>query len=170
MQSTKNWLKVKFAKRPELVEANVRAMDAGYNYGDTTEIFTTRYTVDKASLPAGTYRNVVGNYALSMGLAAAAEKSGLGLYYGGYPITPASDILHTLSAWKHLGIKTFQAEDEIAGLTSAIGAAFAGTLGVTATSGPGIALKGEALGLAVMAELPVAVTYTHLTLPTTPYV
>ena len=157
MQSTKNWLKVKFAKRPELVEANVRAMDAGYNYGDTTEIFTTRYTVDKASLPAGTYRNVVGNYALSMGLAAAAEKSGLGLYYGGYPITPASDILHTLSAWKHLGIKTFQAEDEIAGLTSAIGAAFAGTLGVTATSGPGIALKGEALGLAVMAELPVVV-------------
>jgi len=132
-------------------------MDAGYNYGDTTEIFTTRYTVDKASLPAGTYRNVVGNYALSMGLAAAAEKSGLGLYYGGYPITPASDILHTLSAWKHLGIKTFQAEDEIAGVSSAIGAAFAGNLGVTATSGPGIALKGEALGLAVMAELPVVV-------------
>ena len=157
MQLTKNWLKVKFAKRPELVEANARAMDAGYNYGDTTEIFTTRYTVDKASLPAGTYRNVVGNYALSLGLAAAAEKSGLGLYYGGYPITPASDILHTLSAWKHLGIKTFQAEDEIAGVSSAIGAAFAGNLGVTATSGPGIALKGEALGLAVMAELPVVV-------------
>ena len=156
-QSTKDWLKLKFAKRPELVEANIRAMDAGYNYGETTEIFTTRYTVDKASLLPGTYRNVVGNYALSMGLAAAAEKSGLELFYGGYPITPASDILHSLSAWKHLGIKTFQAEDEIAGVASAIGAAFTGNLGVTATSGPGIALKGEALGLAVIAELPLVI-------------
>ena len=157
MQSTKDWLGVKFAKKPEIVEANIRAMDAGYNYGETTEIFTTRYTVEKANLPAGTYRNVVGNHALSMGLAAAAEKSKLGLFYGGYPITPASDILHTLSAWKHLGIKTFQAEDEIAGITAVLGAAFTGNLGVTATSGPGIALKGEAMGLAVMAELPLVV-------------
>ena len=157
IQSTKDWLAVKFAKRPELVEANIRAMDAGYNYGETTEIFTTRYTVDKANLPAGTYRNVVGNYALSLGLAAAAEKSGLGLFYGGYPITPASDILHTLAAWKHLGIKTFQAEDEIAGIGSVIGAAFVGNLGITATSGPGIALKSEALGLAIIAELPLVV-------------
>jgi len=157
VQPTKDWLTVKFGKRPELVEANIRAMDVGYNYGETTEIFTTRYQVDKASLPSGTYRNVVGNYALSLGLAAAAEKSGLGLFYGGYPITPASDILHTLSAWKHLGIKTFQAEDEIAGIGSAIGAAFAGNLGITATSGPGIALKGEALGLAIIAELPLVV-------------
>tara|TARA_Y100000996_G_C22550153_1_gene653409 strand:+ start:945 stop:2789 length:1845 start_codon:yes stop_codon:yes gene_type:complete len=156
-QPTKDWLALKFAKRPEIVEANVRAMDAGYNYGETTEIFTTRYTVDKASLPPGTYRNVVGNYALSMGLAAAAEKSKLNLFYGGYPITPASDILHTLSAWKHLGIKTFQAEDEIAGITAVLGAAFTGSLGVTATSGPGIALKGEAMGLAVIAELPIVV-------------
>jgi 2-oxoglutarate ferredoxin oxidoreductase subunit alpha len=157
IQSTKDWLAVKFAKRPELVEANIRAMDTGYNYGETTEIFTTRYTVDKANLPAGTYRNVVGNYALSLGLAAAAEKSGLGLFYGGYPITPASDILHTLAAWKHLGIKTFQAEDEIAGIGSVIGAAFVGNLGITATSGPGIALKSEALGLAIIAELPLVV-------------
>ena len=156
-QPTKDWLAIKFAKKPELVEANVRAMDAGYNYGETTEIFTTRYTVDKASLPPGTYRNVVGNYALSMGLAAAAEKSKLQLFYGGYPITPASDILHTLSAWKHLGIKTFQAEDEIAGITAVLGAAFTGSLGVTATSGPGISLKGESMGLAVMAELPLVI-------------
>ena len=157
MDSTKKWLGVKFAKKPEIVEANIRAMDAGYNYGETTEIFTTRYKVAKADLPAGTYRNVVGNYALSMGLAAAAERSKLGLFYGGYPITPASDILHTLSAWKHLGIKTFQAEDEIAGITSVLGAAFTGDLGITATSGPGIALKGEAMGLAVMAELPIVI-------------
>ena len=157
MESTKKWLGVKFAKKPEIVEANIRAMDAGYNYGETTEIFTTRYKVAKANLPAGTYRNVVGNYALSMGLAAAAERSKLGLFYGGYPITPASDILHTLSAWKHLGIKTFQAEDEIAGITSVLGAAFTGDLGITATSGPGIALKGEAMGLAVMAELPIVI-------------
>ena len=157
LESTKKWLGVKFAKKPEIVEANIRALDAGYNYGETTEIFTTRYKVDKADLPAGTYRNVVGNYALSMGLAAAAEKSKLGLFYGGYPITPASDILHTLSAWKHLGIKTFQAEDEIAGITSVLGAAFTGDLGITATSGPGIALKCEAMGLAVMAELPIVI-------------
>jgi len=157
LESTKKWLGVKFAKKPEIIEANIRAMDAGYNYGETTEIFTTRYKVDKADLPAGTYRNVVGNYALSMGLAAAAERSKLGLFYGGYPITPASDILHTLAAWKHLGIKTFQAEDEIAGITSILGAAFTGKLGITATSGPGIALKGEAMGLAVMAELPIVI-------------
>ena len=157
LQPTKDWLEVKFGKKPELVEANVRALDAGYNYGDTTEIFTTRYKVDKANLPPGKYRNIIGNNALSMGLAAAAEKSKLGMFFGGYPITPASDILHTLSAWKHLGIKTFQAEDEIAGITSVIGAAFTGNLGVTATSGPGIALKSEAMGLAVIAELPLVV-------------
>ena len=157
LQPTKDWLEVKFGKKPELVEANIRSLEAGYNYGDTTEIFTTRYKVDKANLPPGKYRNVIGNNALSMGLAAAAEKSKLGMFFGGYPITPASDILHTLSAWKHLGIKTFQAEDEIAGITSVIGAAFTGSLGVTATSGPGIALKSEAMGLAVIAELPLVV-------------
>ena len=157
LQPTKDWLEVKFGKKPELVEANVRSLEAGYNYGDTTEIFTTRYKVDKANLPPGKYRNVIGNNALSMGLAAAAEKSKLEMFFGGYPITPASDILHTLSAWKHLGIKTFQAEDEIAGITSVIGAAFTGKLGVTATSGPGIALKSEAMGLAAIAELPLVI-------------
>ena len=157
MEPTKNWLEKKFAKRPELIEANVRSMNAGFNYGETTEIFTTRYKVDKADLPAGTYRNIVGNYALSLGLVAAAERSNLPLFYGGYPITPASDILHHLSALKHHNIKTFQAEDEIAGMTSIIGAAFTGNLAVTASSGPGIALKSEALGLAVIAELPMVI-------------
>ena len=157
LKSTEDWLAKKFAKRPEIIESNTRALNAGYNYGETTEIFTTRYTVDKANLPPGKYRNVVGNYALSMGLAAAAERSKLELFLGSYPITPASDILHTLSAWKHLNIKTFQAEDEIAGITSALGAAFSGSLAITTTSGPGIALKGEAMGLAVITELPLVV-------------
>ena len=157
LKSTEDWLAKKFAKRPEIIESNTRALNAGYNYGETTEIFTTRYTVDKANLPPGKYRNVVGNYALSMGLAAAAERSNLELFLGSYPITPASDILHTLSAWKHLNIKTFQAEDEIAGITSALGAAFSGSLAITTTSGPGIALKGEAMGLAVITELPLVV-------------
>jgi len=157
LEPTKNWLNKKFAKRPELIEANVRAMEAGYNYGETTEIFTTRYKVDKANLPAGKYRNIVGNYAATLGLVAAAEKSKVPLFYGGYPITPASDILHHLSALKHHNVKTFQAEDEIAGMTSIIGAAFAGNLAVTASSGPGIALKGEALGLAIIAELPMVI-------------
>jgi len=157
LDPTKDWLEKKFAKRPELVEANVRAMNAGHNYGDTTEIFTTRYKVDKADLPPGVYRNIVGNYALSLGLVAASERSNLPLFYGGYPITPASDILHHLSALKHHNIKTFQAEDEIAGMTSIVGAAFTGSLAVTASSGPGIALKGEALGLAVISELPMVI-------------
>ena len=157
LKSTEDWLTKKFAKKPEIIESNTRALNAGYNYGETAEIFTTRYTVDKANLPPGKYRNVVGNYALSMGLAAAAERSKLELFLGSYPITPASDILHTLSAWKHLNIKTFQAEDEIAGITSALGAAFSGSLAITTTSGPGIALKGEAMGLAVITELPLVV-------------
>ncbi|MEE8437520.1 MAG: 2-oxoacid:acceptor oxidoreductase subunit alpha [Candidatus Neomarinimicrobiota bacterium] len=157
LESTKKWLKIKFSKRPELVEANSRALDAGYNYGETAEIFTTRYKVEKAPLSPGTYRNINGNHAMALGLAAAAEKSGLTLFFGGYPITPASDILHTLAAWKHLGIKTFQAEDEIAGMSSVIGASFAGNLAVTATSGPGLALKGEAIGLAVITELPMII-------------
>lgn len=156
-ETTKDWLRKKFAKRPELIEANVRALDAGYNYGETTEIFTTRFMVEKADLPPGTYRNIIGNYAVSLGLVAAAEKSNLPLFYGGYPITPASEILHTLSSLKHHNVKTFQAEDEIAGMASIIGAAFAGNLAVTASSGPGISLKSEALGLAVMAELPMVI-------------
>ena len=157
LDATEKWLEKKFAGKDTIIEANKRAMKAGYNYADTTEIFTTRYKVEKAVLPKGTYRNINGNYATSLGLLAASEKSGLKLFYGGYPITPASDILHTLAAWKHFGVQTFQAEDEIAGITSIIGAAFTGNLSVTATSGPGIALKGEAMGLAVMTELPMVI-------------
>ncbi len=153
-ETTIKWLEEKFAKRPELVEANKRVLMAGYYYGDTAEIFTTRYKVDKAPLAPGRYRNMNGNLAVALGFVAAAEKAGLQLFYGGYPITPASEILQTLSGFKQFGVKTFQAEDEIAGVASAIGASYAGNLGVTATSGPGVALKTEALGLAVMVELP----------------
>ena len=157
LDATEIWLKKKFSGKDAIIEANTRAMHAGYNYADTTELFTTRFKVEKATLAPGTYRNINGNYATSLGLLAAAEKSGLELFLGSYPITPASDILHTLSAWKHFGVKTFQAEDEIAGITSAIGAAYTGSLSITTTSGPGIALKGEALGLAIMTELPLVV-------------
>ena len=157
LDATEAWLKKKFAGKDAIIKANTASMHAGYNYGDTTELFTTRFKVEKASLPPGTYRNINGNYATSLGLLAASEKSGLDIFLGSYPITPASDILHTLSTWKHFGVKTFQAEDEIAGVTSAIGASYTGDLAVTTTSGPGIALKGEALGLAVMTELPLVV-------------
>ena len=157
LEATEKWLEKKFAGKDTIIEANKRAMNAGYNYADTTELFTTRFKVEKASLPKGTYRNINGNYATALGLLAASEKSKLKLFYGGYPITPASDILHTLAAWKHFGVQTFQAEDEIAGISSIIGAAFTGNLSVTATSGPGIALKGEAIGLAVMTELPMVI-------------
>ena len=157
MDATEKWLKKKFAGKDSIIEANTASMHAGYNYADTTEIFTTRYKVEKASLPPGKYRNINGNLATSLGLLAASEKSGLELFLGSYPITPASDILHTLSSWKHFGVKTFQAEDEIAGVTSAIGAAYSGSLAITTTSGPGIALKGEAIGLAVMTEIPLIV-------------
>ena len=157
MEATEEWLKKKFAGKDSIIKANKTSMHTGYNYAHTTEIFTTRYKVEKASLPPGTYRNINGNLATSLGLLAASEKSNLDLFLGSYPITPASDILHTLSSWKHFGVKTFQAEDEIAGVTSAIGASYTGNLAITTTSGPGIALKGEALGLAVMTELPLVV-------------
>ena len=157
MEATEEWLKKKFAGKDAIIKANKTSMHTGYNYAHTTEIFTTRYKVEKASLPPGTYRNINGNLATSLGLLAASEKSNLDLFLGSYPITPASDILHTLSSWKHFGVKTFQAEDEIAGVTSAIGASYTGNLAITTTSGPGIALKGEALGLAVMTELPLVV-------------
>jgi 2-oxoglutarate ferredoxin oxidoreductase subunit alpha len=130
---------------------------AGYNYGDTTEQFTTRYKVEKARMEPGTYRSIMGNQALSYGLIAAASKSGLPLFLGSYPITPASDILHDLSKYKSFGVRTFQAEDEIAGITSAIGASYGGSLAVTTTSGPGVALKSEAMGLAVMLEIPLII-------------
>lgn len=157
MKNTVNFLKEKFGKRPEIMESNLKALQAGYNYGDTIEAFSSRFTVAKAKLPAGQYRSITGNTALSYGLIAAAEKSGLPLFLGTYPITPASDILHELSRHKNFNIRTFQAEDEIAGITSAIGAAYGGSLGVTTTSGPGMALKTEAMGLAVMLEIPLLI-------------
>ncbi|MEO7959972.1 MAG: 2-oxoacid:acceptor oxidoreductase subunit alpha [Ginsengibacter sp.] len=157
MDNTLRFLTEKFSKRPEILNSNIKALKAGYNYGDTTETFTTRYSVEKAKMAPGNYRSIMGNQALSYGLIAAAHKSGLQLFLGSYPITPASDILHELSRHKSFGIKTFQAEDEIAAITSAIGAAYGGSLGVTTTSGPGMALKGEAIGLAVMLEIPLLI-------------
>ena len=152
-----DWISQKFAKVPDIRDANLKALDAGYNYGDITESFAARYAVPPANLPAGTYRAIRGNEALALGLAAAAAQSGLGVFYGSYPITPASDLLHSLAKYKAFGIRTFQAEDEIAAIGSAIGAAFGGGLGVTATSGPGMALKGEFMGLATMTELPLVI-------------
>ncbi len=157
MDSTIGFIREKFGKKPEIYESNVKALQAGYNYGDTTETFTTRYSVAKAKMDPGTYRSVMGNQAVSYGLIAASQKSGLQLFLGSYPITPASDILHELSKYKNFGIKTFQAEDEIAAITSAIGASYGGSLAVTTSSGPGIALKGEAMGLAVMLEIPLII-------------
>lgn len=157
METTIGFIKEKFGKKPEIFESNVKALQAGYNYGDTTETFTTRYKVEKAKMDPGTYRSIMGNQALSYGLIAASQKSGLPLFLGSYPITPASDILHDLSRYKNFGIKTFQAEDEIAAITSAIGASYGGSLAVTTSSGPGIALKGEAMGLAVMLEIPLII-------------
>ena len=157
IEPTKTWLEKKFKNKPELVEANTRALQAGYNFGDITESFATQYEVGAAPLKPGTYRNIVGNYATGLGLLAASQLSKLPLFFGGYPITPASDILHQLSHYKNYGVKTFQAEDEISGIGSVVGAAFAGSLAVTATSGPGIALKTEAIGLGVISELPMVI-------------
>jgi len=157
MATTITFLKEKFGKKPEIFESNVKVLQAGYNYGDTTETFTTTYFVEKAKMQPGTYRSIMGNQAVTLGLIAASQKSGLPLFLGSYPITPASDILHDLSKYKNFGIRTFQAEDEIAAITSAIGAAYGGALGVTTSSGPGIALKGEAMGLAVMLEIPLII-------------
>jgi 2-oxoglutarate/2-oxoacid ferredoxin oxidoreductase subunit alpha len=157
MATTIQFLTDKFGKKPEILESNVKALQAGYNYGDTTETFTTTFTVEKAKMEPGVYRSIMGNQALSYGLVAAAQKSNLPLFLGSYPITPASDILHELSKLKGFGVKTFQAEDEIAAITSAIGASYGGSLAITTTSGPGVALKGEAMGLAVMLEIPLVV-------------
>ncbi len=157
LESTIEWIKSKFKKSPLVMEANIKALKAGYNFGETTEIFTTRYEVKPAKLEKGTYRNISGNEATALGMIAASKKSGLPLFLGSYPITPASDILHELSRHKAYGVKTFQAEDEIAGICSAIGASYGGALGLTTTSGPGLALKTEAIGLAVMLELPLVI-------------
>ena len=157
MDNTIDFLKEKFGKKPDIMESNIRVLKAGYNYGDTTETFTTTYKVEKAMMESGMYRSIMGNQAVSYGLIAASQKSGLPLFLGSYPITPASDILHELARHKAFAVKTFQAEDEIAAITSAIGAAYGGSFGVTTSSGPGIALKGEAMGLAVMLEIPLMI-------------
>ena len=156
-EGTVAFLREKFARKPQIAEANVVAFKAGYNYGETTETFGVSYQVKPAALAAGTYRNVAGNLALAYGLIAGAHRAGLPLFLGAYPITPASDILHELSKHKRFGVTTFQAEDEIAGIGAALGASFGGALGVTTSSGPGIALKAETIGLAVSLELPLVV-------------
>lgn len=157
MDTTQDWLKDKFKSKPEYLDANEKALIAGYNYGENTELFTTRYEVAPAKLEKGIYRSISGNEATALGCLAASVKSGLPLFLGSYPITPATEILQYLSNYKNFGVKTFQAEDEIAGITSAIGAAFAGNLALTTTSGPGLALKTEAIGLALMTELPLVI-------------
>jgi 2-oxoglutarate ferredoxin oxidoreductase subunit alpha len=157
LNNTEEWIKSKFKSKPEYVEANTKALQAGHKFGEMTEIFTTRYKVEAAKLPKGIYKNISGNEATAIGFLTASVKSGLPLFLGSYPITPASEILQYLSSYKSFGVKTFQAEDEIAGITSAIGASFAGHLAITTTSGPGLALKTEALGLAVMTELPLII-------------
>ncbi len=157
MDSTIEFLSSKFGRKPDILDANIAVLKAGYHYGETTETFTTRYDVKAAPLEKGTYRNVMGNEALVIGLITAAQKAGLPLFYGSYPITPASDVLHGLAQYKHFGVRTFQAEDEIAAICAAIGAAYGGNLAVTGTSGPGMALKTEAMGLALMLELPLLI-------------
>ncbi len=157
IEPTIAWINEKFGKKPEIAEANVRALKAGYYYGETAELFTTSYRVPRAKLAPGRYRKITGNEAVALGLVTGAELAGKGLFYASYPITPASDILHQLSMYRNFGVKTFQAEDEIAAVSAAIGAAFTGAIGVTGTSGPGLALKTEAIGLAVMTELPIVV-------------
>jgi 2-oxoglutarate/2-oxoacid ferredoxin oxidoreductase subunit alpha len=157
LDTTVEWLKRKFRNHPELAEANVKVLKAGWNFCDITEVFQVRYEVPKARLEPGVYRNVAGNSALSIGLVAASRRSGLPLFLGAYPITPASGVLEELARYKRFGVTTFQAEDEIAAVCAAIGASFGGALAVTASSGPGIALKSEAINLAVMVELPLVV-------------
>ena len=157
MDVSVRWIEQKFAKKPELVQANTLALKGGYAYCDAAEIFPVTYEVPPAHLAPGVYRNISGNQALALGLVAAAQKSGLPLFLGSYPITPASDILHELSQYKNFGVYTFQAEDEIAAIGAALGASFAGSIGLTTTSGPGMALKMEFIGLAIMVELPLVI-------------
>jgi len=165
---TIKYIEERFGRRnPQVAEANVKTLKAGYNYGETTEMFAQHYHVPKAKLKPGVYRNVTGNEATAMGFLAASKLAGRPLFYGSYPITPASDVLHALAGFKRFGVKTFQAEDEIAAIGSAIGASFGGLLGMTGTSGPGIALKSEAIGLAVMVELPLVVIDVQRSGPST---
>ncbi|MCG8307862.1 MAG: 2-oxoacid:acceptor oxidoreductase subunit alpha [Cytophagales bacterium] len=156
-ENTIGFIERKFKNKQNVRDANIKALKAGYNYGDITEAFSSRFKVKPARMVSGTYRSITGNPALALGLIAAAQKTGLQLFYGTYPITPASDVLHELAKHKNFSVKTFQAEDEIAAICSTIGVAFGGNLGVTGTSGPGVALKSEAMGLAVMLELPLII-------------
>jgi len=167
MEPTIKFLYEKFGKKPDIADANIKVLKTGYHFGDTAGLFTSRYTVMEADLSPGTYRNITGNESTVLGLVAATKKSKLPLFFGSYPITPASDVLHGLSRHKNFGVTTFQAEDEIAAVSSAIGAAFGGSIGVTSSSGPGIALKGEAMGLAVMLELPLVVLNVQRAGPST---
>jgi 2-oxoglutarate ferredoxin oxidoreductase subunit alpha len=167
MDPTIEWIDQKFSARPVIAEANKRALKAGYAFGETTELFHTHYRVRPAHLAPGTYRNITGNEAAALGFLAASKLADRPLFYGSYPITPASDILHQLSGYKAFGVKTFQAEDEIAAIGAAIGASYGGALGLTASSGPGIALKSEAMGLAVMVELPIVIVDVQRAGPST---
>ncbi|HUF54685.1 MAG TPA: 2-oxoacid:acceptor oxidoreductase subunit alpha [Dehalococcoidia bacterium] len=167
LEPTIRWFEEKFARNPQVRDANITTLKAGYNFGETAELFPVHYRVPKAQLAPGRYRNITGNEATALGFLAASRLSGLPLFYGSYPITPASDILHELSRFKNFGVKTFQAEDEIAAIGAAIGASFGGSLGLTGTSGPGLALKSEALGLAVMVELPLVVAMIQRSGPST---
>ncbi|MEU8192935.1 2-oxoacid:acceptor oxidoreductase subunit alpha [Microbispora amethystogenes] len=166
-EGTIKFLESKFARKPEIAKANIAAFQAGWNYGETTESFSVSYEIKPATLAPGVYRNISGNQALSYGLIAGAVQAKLPLFLGSYPITPASDILHELSKHKRFGIRTFQAEDEIAGVAAALGASFGGSLGVTTTSGPGVALKAETVGLAVTTELPLIVVDVQRAGPST---
>jgi len=167
IESTEHWIHIKFKKSPELVEANLRALHAGYNYGDTAELFAVSYEVKPAPIAPGFYRNITGNSATAMGFVAAGRKAGLPLFLGSYPITPASDILHELSTYKHFGVTTYQAEDEIAAAGAALGAAFGGSIGITTSSGPGMNLKMETIGLGVMVELPMVIVNVQRAGPST---
>lgn len=167
IESTVSWLESHFKKNPEVLEANIRALKAGYNYGETTELFASGYRVPPAKITPGVYRNITGNSATAIGFTVAAQKAGRPLFLGSYPITPASDILHELSGYKNYNVYTFQAEDEIAGVCSAIGAAFGGAIAITTTSGPGVNLKAEAIGLAVKVELPIVITDVQRAGPST---
>jgi 2-oxoglutarate ferredoxin oxidoreductase subunit alpha len=167
MEPTIEWIEQKFGGRPVIAEANKRALNAGYAFGETTEMFHTTYRVPKATLSPGTYRNITGNEATALGFLVAASLAKRDLFYGSYPITPASDILHQLSAYKSFRVRTFQAEDEIAAMGATIGAAYGGALALTGTSGPGLALKAEAMGLAVMTELPMVIVNVQRAGPST---
>jgi 2-oxoglutarate/2-oxoacid ferredoxin oxidoreductase subunit alpha len=153
IDKTKKWLEVQFAKKPHLAKANIQVLEAGYHFAETTELFDASYEITPAKFAPGTYRHITGNAALALGLVAATDLSGLPALYAGYPITPASDILHEIAKHKNFNIRTFQTEDEIAAICAAIGASYGGCLGITASSGPGVALKSEAINLAVMTEL-----------------